>query len=96
MLVGQTRTTFFIGWRIDMASFVINSRADLDAIAGTVEHQRFMQALRGSMIRKINVQTYPDGYNQPGYSGPTLEPVWQDQEDLSTIEQFGFTKEDIE
>ena len=78
-----------------MVSTVINTREDLDAIAGTPEHAEFMQALKGSMTRKQDVQVYPDGYNQPGYEGPKLEPIWEDIEDLSTIERFGFTKADF-
>lgn len=74
---------------------VINTRADLDAIAGTPEHAEFMQALKGSMTRKQDVQVYPDGYNQPGYEGPKLEPIWEDIEDLSTIQRFGFSKADF-
>ena len=78
-----------------MVSVVINTREDLDAIAGTPEHAEFMQALKGSMTRKQDVQVYPDGYNQPGYEGPKLEPIWEDVEDLSTIERFRFTKSDF-
>ena len=29
------------------------------------------------------------------YDGDTIDPVWVDVEDLSTIERFGFTKEEI-
>ena len=78
-----------------MVSVVINTREDLDAIAGTPEHAEFMQALKGSMTSKQDTQVYPDGYNQPGYEGPKLEPIWEDVEDLSTIERFGFTKSDF-
>lgn len=78
-----------------MASSVINTRADLDAIAGTPEHEKFMASLKGSMTRKQDVQVYPDGYNQPDYEGPKLEPIWVDVEDLSTIERFGFSKVDF-
>lgn len=78
-----------------MASSVINTRADLDAIVGTPEHEKFMASLKGSMTRKQDVQVYPDGYNQPDYEGPKLEPIWVDVEDLSTIERFGFTKNDF-
>lgn len=78
-----------------MASLVINTRADLDAIAGTPEHAEFMAALRGSMVRKQNVQTYPEGYGQPGYEGPQLSPVWHDVEDLTIIKSFGFSKADF-
>lgn len=79
-----------------MASFVINTREDLDAIAGTEVHRAFMEALRGSMSKRINAQIYPDGYGQPEYEGPVIDPVWQDIEDLSTIERFGFSKLDFE
>lgn len=75
---------------------IINTRADLDALIGTPEYDEFMALLAGSMTRKQNTQEYPDGYNQPGYEGETLEPIWEDVEDLSTIERFGFTKEDFE
>ncbi len=47
------------------------------------------------MSRKQNIQTYPDNYNEPDYDGATLEPIWTDIEDLSTIERFGFTKGEL-
>lgn len=78
-----------------MALSVINTRADLDAIAGTPEHTEFIRRLRGSMVSRQNVQTYPEGYGRPGYEGPQLEPIWQETEDLTTIESFGFTKSDF-
>lgn len=78
-----------------MASPIINTRADLDAIAGMPEHAEFMAALRGTMTRKQNAQTYPEGYGKRGYEGPTLEPIWQDVEDLSVINAFGFAKSDF-
>lgn len=101
---GPTRTTFLNGWSNDMKSLsknIINTRADLDAIAGTPEHAEFMARLAGSITRKQNVQSYPEGYGQPGYGQPgyegqTLEPIWQDVEDLSTIEAFGFSKADFQ
>lgn len=79
-----------------LSNTVINTREDLDAIEGTIEHAEFMRYLKGSMMRKQNVQAYPDGYGQPGYEGETLEPIWQDVEDLTTIERFGFSKSDFE
>lgn len=79
-----------------MASVVINTRADLDAIAGTPAHAQFMAALRGTMTRKQNAQTYPEGYGRPGYEGPQLEPIWEDVEDLSAITAFGFVKSDFQ
>lgn len=74
---------------------IINTREDLDAIVGTPEHEQFMQILKGSMTRKQNIQIYPEGYNQPDYQGEKLEPIWEDVEDLSMIERFGFTKADF-
>ena len=79
-----------------MASTVINTREDLDAITGTPEHSAFMLALKGSMTRRQNVQVYPEGYGKPEYDGPQLEPIWEDVEDLSAIERFGFTKDDFQ
>lgn len=79
-----------------LSKVVINTRADLDGIAGTPEHAEFMQALKGSMTRRQDVQVYPDGYGQPGYDGEALDPIWEDVEDLSTIERFGFAKADLE
>lgn len=78
-----------------MALPVINTRADLDAIIGTPEHDEFMALLRGSMTRRQNVQVYPEGYGRPSYDGETLDSIWEDVEDLSTIERFGFGKEDL-
>ncbi|QII84166.1 hypothetical protein G3T20_05290 [Bordetella hinzii] len=78
-----------------MALPVINTRADLDKIQGTPEHDEFMSYLRGSMTRKVDAQTYPEGYGEPGYEGEALAPVWSDVEDLTTIEHFGFTKAEV-
>ena len=78
-----------------LARIIINSREDLDLIQGTPEHAQFMDFLRGSMLRRQNNAVYPEGYGQPGYEGPEVEPVWADVEDLSTIERFGFTKADF-
>lgn len=74
---------------------VINTRDDLDAIAGTKEHDEFMQMLKGSMARKQDVQVYPENYNQPDYDGEKLEPIWEDVEDLTVITSFGFKKSDF-
>jgi hypothetical protein len=79
-----------------LSNIVINTRKDLDAIQGTAEHSEFMASLKGSMTRKQDVQEYPNGYNQPGYEGEVLEPIWNDVEDLTTIERFGFSKKDFE
>ena len=74
---------------------VINTREDLDAIAGTPEHAEFMASLKGSMTRKQDVAVRPDNYGQPDYEGPEIPSVWEDVEDLSTIKRFGFKKSDF-
>jgi len=80
-----------------MALPVINTREDLDHLAGQnpAQHAEFMLYLKGSMTRKQNIAVYPDGYGQPDYTGPVVEPIWADTEDLATIEHFGFTKADF-
>lgn len=80
-----------------MQSPLINSREDLDAIKdiNPQAHADFMQKLKSSMSRRENVAVYPEGYGKPEYTGPAVEPVWEDVEDLSMIEHFGFTKADF-
>ena len=78
-----------------MASPSINTREDLDSLAGTPAHAAFIAKLKGSMVLRQNVATYPDGYGQPEYTGPAVDAEWVDLEDLSTIERFGFTKTEI-
>lgn len=78
-----------------LSKTVINTREDLEAVKGTPEYGEFMIALAGSMTRKQDVQVYPDNYNDPDYDGDKLDPIWEDVEDLSTIERFGFTKADF-
>ena len=77
---------------------VVNTREDLDTLkeSNLAQYLEFMAYLKGSMNRQQNVAVYPEGYGQPGYEGPTVEPIWDTVEDLSTIERFGFTKADFE
>lgn len=74
---------------------IIQTRADLDCLAGTPQHAEFIDLLKGSMVRRTDTAVYPAGYNQLGYTGPAVAPVWTAVEDLSTIERFGFTKAEI-
>lgn len=74
---------------------VINTREDLEILKGTKEYDDFMQILKGSMLRKQDIQVYPEGYNQPDYQGEKLLPVWEEVDDLSIITRFGFTKADF-
>ena len=63
-----------------MASTVINTREDLDAISGTIEHDVFMATLRGTLWRL-------EKDDQAG--------AWLAIEDNSSIERFGFTRADF-
>lgn len=74
---------------------IINTREDLDAIAGTPQHEQFMEYLKGSIIKPVNIQVYPEGYGTTEYEGESLEPIWVNTEDLSVIERFGFSKSDF-
>jgi hypothetical protein len=47
------------------------------------------------MTRKQDVAVRPDNYSDPDYEGEAIDPIWEDIEDLSTIERFGFTKDDF-
>lgn len=63
-----------------MASTVINTREDLDAIADTIEHDVFMATLRGTLWR---------------LEKDDAAKAWRAVEDNSTIERFGFTRADF-
>ena len=63
-----------------MASTVINTREDLDAIAGTIEHDVFMATLRGTLWR---------------LEKDDQARAWLAIDDNSTIERFGFTRADF-
>lgn len=76
--------------------YTINTREDLDAIQGTPEHTEFMQFLKGTMTRKQDTAVRPDNYSDPDYDGEAIEPIWEQVEDLSTIERFGFSKSDFD
>ena len=58
----------------------INTREDLDAIAGTPEHDVFMTMLRGTLWR---------------LEKDAQARAWLAIEDNSTIERFGFTRADF-
>lgn len=74
---------------------IFNTREDLDAAKGTSQYNDFMVYLKGTLTRKEDKQVYPEGYHDFDYSGDHLDPIWEDVEDLSTIERFGFTKADF-
>lgn len=74
---------------------VINTREDLDAIQGTPQWYEFMVYLRGSLTTKVDTAVRPEGYGQPDYEGAEIPPVWEEVENLSTVESFGLTKSEV-
>jgi hypothetical protein len=75
--------------------YIINSRADLESIRGTKQFENMIYSLVGSMKHSIDVAEYPENYRSPDYDGPEIEPIIEEQENLTTIQRFGFTKEQI-
>jgi len=75
---------------------VINTRADLEALAGTEAYRDFIERLKGSMTLRVDQAEYPENYGQPDYDGDPIDPVWVEVEDLSTITRFGFSKAELE
>jgi len=63
-----------------MESVVINTRADLDALAGTAAHTQFMTSLRGTLWR---------------LSKDDDLKTWVATEDNTTIQRFGFTRDNF-
>lgn len=73
----------------------INSRPDLESLRNTEYFAEAIRSIAGTMAIRINIAEYPDGYGEPDYEGPEIEPVWEEREDLATIKRFGFTKAEI-
>lgn len=63
-----------------MASAVINTRKDLDAIAGTPQHDAFMAMLAGTLWRLVK---------------DDAAQAWGAVEDNSVVERFGFARTDF-
>lgn len=79
------------------AKKVIQTRADLDAIQGTPEYFDFIKLLKGSMVKKVCTTVYPEGYDETLKEGDEgfIPLEFEEVENLSEIERFGFTKEEI-
>ena len=71
----------------------INTRADLEALAGSEAYGEALQMLKGSMAAVIDVAVYPEGYFEEGYAGPTVEPVWETRESLEALDLLGIGRE---
>ncbi len=76
---------------------IINTRADLNAIAGSKAHADFIAYLKGTLTRTTDVRAYPADYDRnlkpdaAGYLAPVLGPV----DDDSAAARFGFTREEL-
>ena len=79
--------------------YILNSRADLDALAlsDLAAHAAFIDRLRASLITPTDVAEYPADYDRatlpgaPGYIAPVIEQ----RATPETAARFGFTPEDL-
>lgn len=78
-----------------MMQRAINSRADLESLRGTAAFADVLDSLLGSTQTKVDTAEYPEGYGTPEYEGPHVDPVWSTQEDLTTLNNFGMTKQEL-
>ena len=76
----------------------INSRKDVEAQRGTPQYAETVSWLKGSLTRKGDTQTYPEGYDRtlkPGDAG-YIAPVIGDIPDDTTAIRLGFTRAEVE
>lgn len=78
-----------------MPSPLINTREDLDAIQGTPQHAEFLRYLVGTLTTKTDVAVRPEGYGQPGYTGPVIEALWQEVDNPTAATRFGYTPDEV-
>jgi hypothetical protein len=71
-------------------TIIINTRADLDVLKGTPDYLPALRAIAGTMETTVNTAEYPEGYGDPSYNGPSIEPAWTAVETLETIRRLGF------
>ena len=79
--------------------YILNSRADLDALAlsDLAAHAAFIDRLRTSLITPTDVAEYPEDYDRatppsaPGY----IEPLIENRATPETAARFGFTPEGL-
>ena len=75
---------------------MINTKEDFNN-STPEQQQHFLTILRGSMKRMVDLTVYPVDYDQnlnEGDEGFVARQIVE-IEDLSTIERFGFTKEEL-
>lgn len=76
---------------------IIQTREDLENLRGTAAYAAFVQTLKQSMCSLKNIAQYPPEYDfsllpgAPGY----IAPEWIEDEDLTTITRFGFSKAEV-
>lgn len=72
---------------------VINTKQDLENLiqADPEEALKYIAYLRGSTVRTIDVQVYPEDQNQE-----KPEPIFEQQVDLTTLNHLELTLEDLD
>ena len=76
-------------------SIIVNSRADLDAIKGTQEYVDILRSLRGSALIYVDTAVYPEGYGDPSYDGPEIDPKWGFIENTTSLDRLGLSLSDV-
>ena len=83
----------------------INSETDVMNLvesvkSGEIEAAAAVKVLSNLMSEATlieNVQTYPEGYGEPGYEGEALEPIWEEKENPGAkIIKIGLTVSEVE
>ncbi len=72
---------------------VINTKQDLENLiqSNPEEALKHIAYLRGSTINTVDVQVYPEDPNEP-----KPEPIFEQQEDLTTLNLLELTIEDLD
>lgn len=85
--------------------FFINTKQDVlnlfnSAQRGAIDKDKMIQVFQSLIDESVieeNKQIYPDGYGQPGYEGPALEPVIVRSVNTSAkVFRIGMTVDEIE
>ncbi|DAB41113.1 MAG TPA: hypothetical protein CFH81_02105 [Sulfurovum sp. UBA12169] len=74
----------------------VRTREDYEALIYT-DKQIFRELLAGTIAKQRDIAVYPNEYSwelQEGDEGH-IAPILEDYEDLTVIERFGFTKEEV-
>ena len=70
-----------------------DEQVDALSITSPAEHAEFVAMLRASLVTRVEITNYPEGYDhnlEPGADG-YIEPIYEDRPTPEIAAQFGFT-----